>query len=121
MSEPSLAYKLADQIHSSFFGPTSNLTPEELRDSGVNAEVSGPYQTLRLIAFGEREDRPMRQTLSKSHRNGVFFLATIFTETGGEFFMTRITEEAPIETVPILAETVFMEALQKIAAARKED
>lgn len=120
MSEVSIAYRLAETIHGSLFSPADDLSPEEVRASGVTADIPEPRGTERLYISGEIEGHQVYQHLSKSRKNGNFYLSTVFTAAGGEVRRTRITPESSFEVLPVLESTLFVRALRAIADSRKD-
>lgn len=118
MTEHSIAYRLATQIHASFFSPASNLTPDEIDQSGIRAESSGQNAVERLTARGE-DGEIAYQNLSRIRRSGHFILTTVYHQEKTQ--ITRITPGSPEEVIPILASTTFMQRLIELASARQPD
>lgn len=116
MPEKSLSYQLAESIHVSFFSPASNLTPKEISQTGIKADIAKPYMTERLSVSGTEDGNLAYQTLSKSQKNGYFILTTVYREGKTQF--ARITPNSPPEAIPVLASTLFMQALLDLAETR---
>lgn len=113
MSEVSTAYKLAESIHGNLYHDPENKRRGTIVDGEVRADIAEPYKTERLTTIGEVEGRRVYQHLSRSIRNGHYYLSTVFTEPGGEIRRARITEEAPPEMAETLAATLFTQALRQ--------
>ncbi len=118
MSEPSETYQLAEYIHDSFFKPGEDFTGQEITESGVRAYIADPHKTEQLYADGELEGKRAYQTLSRSTKNGTFYLSTVYKEPGGAYLRERITPSSPVETVEVLESTLFMRAIRNMQRAR---
>lgn len=118
MSQPSAAYELAESIHSRLFNDPENQARGMIFDGEVRADISEPYQTQRLTIGGLVRGRRAHQSLSRSSKNGQFYLSTVFSAPGGKVLRARITENAPDDMTAVLEETLFMQAINKIYEAR---
>jgi hypothetical protein len=119
MSEQSVAFQLAESIHGSLYNDPVNQRRGQIAAGEVRADISEPYKTQRLTVTGEIEGRPVYQHLSRSIRNGYYYLSTVFTEPGGEVRTARITEESPAEAAEALAASLFTGALRQLAETRE--
>lgn len=113
MTRVSPVYTQAERMHSALFTDTANRSRGGIGKGEVRAEVTEPYGTERLTVFGEIDGRPAYQTLSKSVKTGVFYLATVFTEPNGEVLNERITEGAVPRLGEVLEETLLMDIFRR--------
>ena len=119
MAELALAYRLTEDVHSSFYVSGRHLSPTEIRLSGIRADISEISKTERLTTFGRIEDKRVYQHLSRSPKTGYFHLSTVFTDPGGAVRQARITPDAEPKHVQTIAETLFMQAILRIARTRE--
>jgi hypothetical protein len=112
MPKVSPTYELAESIHTQLFNDAVNQKRGRIFDGEVRADISEPYKTERLTVFGLLDGMRAYQHLSKSRRNGHFYLSTVFTGEGGKVNFTRITDESPEETIGVLEESLFAQAIK---------
>lgn len=113
MSDVSLAYQLAESLHECLFNDPENQERGPIDAGEVRADISEPYKTQRLTIFGLIDGMRAYQHLSKSRRNGHFYLSTVFTGEGGKVSLTRITEDSPEDVVSVLDNSLFAQVASR--------
>ena len=119
MSEVSPVYSLTEHVHDSFLAKNSLLTDAEIAKSNVNLDFEAVTHntTERLRIVGKINGRSAYQSLAKD-KQGIFHLSTVFTDYKGPHFQHDIKATTAPELVDTIAESLFMQALIKIAFSR---
>lgn len=111
-------YERAGEIFDTFRGKTELITDAELSESGVVIRSGHMTNVEGVEVFGEREGERAAQRLSLG-KNGIYYLATTFLNPGGRVERKCIGPNSPETSIDVLEDSLFVEALKKIAQTRE--